>query len=79
MIYSVPDVAIGSREQFFNEPSDISWLMSTHLKGINAAFSSFVLVGNEDAPECVYLYDEVDPLVTDRARVINLTAMKEAA
>ncbi len=79
MIYSVPDVAIGSREQFFNEPSDISWLMSTHLKGINATCSSFVLVGNEDSPEAVYLYDDEDPLVTDRARVINLMTLKEAA
>ena len=72
MIHAVPPVAIGSREQFFNEPSDIDWLFSTHLKGINVTFNSFVLVGNEDCPEAVYLYHDSDPLVTDRARIINL-------
>lgn len=77
MIRAVPPVAIGSRERFFNEPSDCAWLASTHLKGINVAFESFVLVGNEDSPDAVYLYPDTDPLVTDKARIINLC--KEAA
>ena len=63
---------IGSREQFFNEPDDCAWLASTHLKGMNVAFESFVLVGNEDSPDAVYLYADADPLVTDKARIINL-------
>lgn len=62
---------IGSREQFMNEPDDIAWLRSTHLKGVSTAFESFVLVGNEDAPEAVYLYPDADPLVTDKPRIIN--------
>lgn len=71
MQLAVPDVAIGSREQFFNDQADIAWLKSTHLKGVNATFSSFVLVGNEDAPEALYLYPMPDPLVTDKAYIVN--------
>jgi len=76
---TIPSVAISTREQFFNSAEDIAWLHATHLKGINSVFESFVLVGNEDCPEAVYLYRDADPLVTDKARIINLMAMQEAA
>lgn len=71
----------GSREQFFNDITDCAWLASTHLKGIkHAAFRSFVLIGNEDSPEAVYLYDDIDPLVTDKpSQVITLLELEVAA
>jgi len=73
MTTNPPDVAIGSRQQFFNEPEECLWLTSTALKGVHTPpFNSFVLIGNEDAPEAVYLYAECDPLVTDkRVSIIN--------
>ena len=63
-----------------NEPEDVQWLLHAHLKGMNVApFRSFILVGNEDCPESVFLYEDSDPLITDKARIVNLVSMKEAA
>ena len=70
-----------SNHTFMDQPSECLWLLSTHLKGMHPApFKSFVLVGNEDSPEAVYLYADSDPLVSDKATLIDLTLQyKEAA
>ena len=51
---------------FLNTQEDCDWLKSTHLKNRpELEFKSFVLYGNEDAPEKVELYFSNDPLYTD--------------
>lgn len=56
------------RQQFMNEPSDVEWILQTTLKGVPGipAFKSFVIVGNEDSPEELHLYESANPLYTDR-------------
>jgi hypothetical protein len=55
-----------------SDPSDIAWLLSTHLKGVSTKpFGSFSIVGNEDCPDAIYLYASADPLYTDEAHVIE--------
>jgi hypothetical protein len=56
--------------QFLNDPADIEWLNSTALKGVTLPtifkdFQSFEIIGNEDSPEEVKLYQDKDPLYTD--------------
>ncbi len=68
-----------SNHEFFSHPSDCLWLTSTHLKAVaHPPFKSFVLVGNEDCPEAVYLYPDNDPLVSDKAKLIDLTPLESA-
>ena len=55
------------KHTFINDNAGCAWLRSTHLKGIAVPapwheFKSFVLMGNEDAPEEVNLYLSRDPL-----------------
>ena len=71
----------GTKEQFFNDTTDCAWLLSTHLKGIkHKPFSSFVLIGNEDCPEVVYLYEFADPLVTDKpTQIVTLLELEVSA
>jgi len=47
-----------------NEPDDVTWLRTTHLSHDVQVppFKSFVLVGNEDAPEKVRIYTKRSPL-----------------
>lgn len=70
--------AMNHRSTFLNEPSDCEWLLSTALKQVQGVrpFASFVLVGNEDSPEAVYLYPDADPLVSDEATLINFGDMQ---
>ena len=65
--------AMTHRQTFLCEPSDCAWLLSTALRQVQGVrpFSSFMLVGNEDAPEAVYLYEDADPLLSDEATLIN--------
>jgi hypothetical protein len=64
--------AIVSGGPLLSDPTDIAWLMSTHLKGVSTKpFKSFVLIGNSDCPEAIYLYDFEDPLITDEAHVVS--------
>ena len=52
------------REQFLNAKADCQWLRDTHLTGAakhNIRFRSFILYGNEDAPEKIDLYESKDP------------------
>lgn len=71
----------GTREQFFNDVTDCAWLLSTHLKGIkHQPFASFVLIGNGDAPDAIYLYEFPDPLVTDKpVQVVSLYELEVTA
>ena len=61
------------KQVFLNDPSDVLWLLSTHLKGRYAPpFQSFILFGNEDAPEKVQLFASRDPDHDDAYFEINL-------
>lgn len=51
--------------QFLNDEVSIAWLFETHLK-IHEHFSkrtkSFIIVGNEDSPNFIELYEQKDPV-----------------
>lgn len=50
------------------EPSECDWLRSTHLKGIQTPpFESFLLEGNEDAPNRLALFRAQKPAYNDKA------------
>ena len=50
------------KQTFMNSPEDILWLLNTHLKDwLPPPFKSFILYGNEDAPERLDLYASQDP------------------
>ncbi len=56
---------------FANTPEDVQWLRETHLspkyaRGTVPVFASYQLEGNEDCPERLTLFADVEPLVTDR-------------
>ena len=55
------------RQQFLNAADDCQWARDVHLKGLPVipAFQSFVIIGNEDAPDELHLYASADPLYTD--------------
>lgn len=52
---------------FCNDPDDVSWLKEVHLAHLASVpeFKSFELIGNEDAPESVTLYEQMHPTVLD--------------
>jgi hypothetical protein len=55
------------RISFHNDADDCQWLKDTHLRFIDhKPFESFVLHGNEDAPDIVDLYGPREPLATDK-------------
>lgn len=77
-----------SQERFYNDPEDVEWLLSTHLKGRPGAslrgMKSFVLFGNEDAPDRIHAYAVKVPLITtpyyvvrfdERGRWLDTTGM----
>jgi hypothetical protein len=50
------------REQFMNDPAEVDWLRTTHLRGkALPEFASFTLAGNEDSPVRLDLYASVQP------------------
>lgn len=55
-------------ETFLNEPSDVEWLRTTHLKNVAdvPAFGSFTITGNEDCPLTIALYTATDPEYADQ-------------
>lgn len=61
--------------QFMNDSNDIEWLKSTHLRNCSGfeldELKSFVIYGNEDAPDQLHLYAEHDPKVTDVYYLVN--------
>ncbi len=59
------------RTIFLNTPEDCQWLRDTCLGGrTDWKFESFILYGNEDAPEKVDLYPMAEPLITDEPHTI---------
>jgi len=55
--------------QFLNSPSDCQWLRDTVLKKTISRvprFHSFILDGNEDYPNLVILYRDVNPRFDSR-------------
>lgn len=57
------------KENFYNDTASIQWVRTTHLVDTPAEdedFRSFVLVGSEDSPDEIRLYQKKQPLVTDR-------------
>lgn len=63
------------RAQFLNSPDDCQWLRDTALRGVDGVrpFNSFVLYGNEDAPDRVDLYTDADPLYRDTYQKVDFT------
>jgi hypothetical protein len=58
--------------EFFNEKEDVSWIKETHLRGKGLPeFKSFIVFGNEDDPDKVELYEDVDPLYDDKPVYIH--------
>jgi hypothetical protein len=53
------------RYTFCNEPEDCQWLRDTQPKVRQYEFQSFIIYGNEDAPEKVELFASRDALITD--------------
>lgn len=64
-----------SRTQFLNDPDDVQWLLDTHLRGHALPFrpASFVLYGNEDAPDKVDLYPVADAEIGDACHTVIFT------
>jgi hypothetical protein len=55
-----------SSPKFLNDPEDVQWLFATHLKDkSNPGVQSFLIYGNEDAPERVIGFASNDPLLSD--------------
>jgi hypothetical protein len=51
---------------FLCDPSDVQWLLDTHLAPANVdqpvpPFESFMLAGREDCPDRLDLYDDAEP------------------
>lgn len=61
------------KQTMLNTPEDMDWLISVHMGNRKELkyFQSAVLYGNEDCPEKVELYADVDPLITDIPHVVN--------
>ena len=56
------------QQVFLNTVNDCNWLIDAHLIRVpllTCNFQSFVITGNEDAPERVDLYESERPLCTD--------------
>jgi len=56
-------------QQFMDTPEDCQWLQETHLRYYNdivPEFKSFILIGNEDYPDGIALYESRSPLVDDK-------------
>jgi hypothetical protein len=64
-----------ARGQFFNDPEDVEWLFSTHLKGRPGrslrGTKSFVLFGNEDSPDRLHVYAVKEPLMSTPYYVVR--------
>jgi hypothetical protein len=62
------------KQQFLNDPSDVPWLLSTHLKGKWVPpFQSFLLFGDESNPERLELFSVRDPDVGSPHYLVDLT------
>lgn len=64
--------AVVNGGDILSSEQDIAWLMATHLKGMSVKpFKSFVIIGNEDSPDAIYLYEMENPLAEDSRQIIN--------
>jgi hypothetical protein len=57
---------MSNKQTFLCDPSDVQWLLDTHLAPSNVdqpvpAFESFMLAGREDRPDRLDLFDEQEP------------------
>lgn len=60
------------RQQFLNTPDDCQWLKDVHLKEVDhPSFKSFMLYGNEDAPQRVELYTHEEPRFDDTFHTVT--------
>lgn len=65
------------REIFMNEPEDVRWVRSTHLRGKRLPpFASFTLAGNEDSPARLDLYTSRKPEYNERPVVVFVQDME---
>lgn len=58
---------------FLNSLEDIGWLLQTHLKGCNIMFNSFILTGNEDCPDKVELFRQINPKASNKPKAIFIS------
>lgn len=52
-----------NRAQYLNRSADLNWLFGTHLihyRYLQKQVNSFIIIGNEDAPELIELYNQKD-------------------
>lgn len=51
---------------FMNAPDEMKWLRDVHLPGLSKKYKSAVVYGNEDWPDKVEVFTEVEPSMTDK-------------
>ena len=61
-------------ETFINSVEDMQWLKDVHVHNMPDTARSAVIVGNEDAPDSIAVYDSVEPLYTDVPILYNPAA-----
>ena len=55
------------KSTFLQATDDLTWLKETHLQGRGTpAFGAAMIYGNEDCPHRIELFEQAEPLVTDR-------------
>jgi len=64
-------------ETFINSAEDMQWLKDVHIHNLSDDARSAIIIGNEDAPYSIKVYDKVDPLVTDTPRLYVWPGMVE--
>lgn len=54
-----------ARQTAINTADDMRWLREVHLPRLPAKYKSAIIVGNEDYPDRIEVYERRDPVVTD--------------
>jgi hypothetical protein len=49
-----------------NSADDMQWLKDVHIPSLPDDARSAIIIGNEDAPDSVEVYDSVNPHIKDR-------------
>jgi len=52
-------------EQLISGPMDMQWLKDVHMPDLPDNAKSAWMIGNEDAPNSIKVFDKVCPLITD--------------
>ena len=55
-----------ARQNIINTADDMRWLRDVHLPKLPAKYKSAIIVGNEDYPDRIEVYERRDPLYTDK-------------